>query len=57
MMKETGQAELAKEYGMEPFDVLVLEPKRTLCEKIMSLVRFSYTDDAMSDLGLKIRHC
>ena len=57
MMKENGQAELAKEYGMEPFDVLVLEPRRTLCEKIMSLVRFSYTDDAMSDLGLKIRHC
>jgi len=57
MMKDTGQAELAKEYGMEPFDVLVLEPRRTLCEKIMSLVRFSYTDDAMSDLGLKIRHC
>jgi hypothetical protein len=57
MMRDTGQAELAKEYGMEPFDVLVLEPRRTLCEKIMSLVRFSYTDDAMSDLGLKIRHC
>ncbi|MDD3045923.1 MAG: nucleotidyl transferase AbiEii/AbiGii toxin family protein [Candidatus Delongbacteria bacterium] len=57
MMKENGQAELAKEYGMEPFDVLVLEPRRTFCEKIMSLVRFSYTDDAMIDLGLKIRHC
>jgi hypothetical protein len=57
MMIGSGQAELVKEYGMEPFEVLVLEPKRTLCEKIMSLVRFSYTEDSMSDLGLKIRHC
>jgi len=57
MMEETGQLGLAKEYGMEPFEVLVLEPKRTLCEKIMSLVRFSYTDNPVADLGLKIRHC
>ena len=56
MMKETGQDELAKEYNLYPFEVLVLDPKRTLCEKIMSLVRFSHTENPITDLRNKIRH-
>ncbi len=56
MMKEAGQLDLAAEYDMLPFKVKVLEPRRTLCEKIMSLVRFSYTDNPMDDLKKKIRH-
>jgi hypothetical protein len=56
MMKANGQQPLAEEYGLLPFDVLALEPKRTLCEKIMSLVRFSYTNDPIVDLKKKIRH-
>lgn len=44
MIVATGQEKLAEEYGLLPFAVLVLDVKRTLCEKIMSLVRFSYTD-------------
>jgi hypothetical protein len=56
MMQKTGQEKLAEEYGLLPFDVLVLDPKRTLCEKIMSLVRFSYTAEPMEDLKKKIRH-
>lgn len=34
----------------------VLEPSRTICEKIMSLVRFSYTENPIVDLKNKIRH-
>jgi len=45
MMLGNGQEELAKEYGLLPFDAKVLSPVRTLCEKIMSLVRFSYGGD------------
>ena len=56
MMSNNGQAEIAKENGLLPFEVLVLEPVRTLCEKIMSLVRFSYSEDAVGDLKKKIRH-
>lgn len=56
MMKETGQEEVAKEYDLYPFTVLVLDPKRTLCEKIMSLVRFSHTENPIGDLRNKIRH-
>lgn len=57
MMEEFGQLDLAKEYGLLPFEVMALEPKRTLCEKIMSLVRFSYGENPMDDLKKKIRHC
>jgi hypothetical protein len=56
MMMKTGQQAMATEYGLQPFEVKVLEPKRTLCEKIMSLVRFSYTKEPLDDLKAKIRH-
>ena len=56
MMIDTGQTEIASENNLLPFDVLVLEPIRTICEKIMSLVRFSYTKNPIQDLKNKIRH-
>ena len=56
MMKETGRQKLIDEYEMNPFEVNVLSPKRTFCEKIMSLVRFSYSDNPINDLRNKIRH-
>lgn len=56
MMITNGQSEIAKENGLLSFEVLVLESVRTLCEKIMSLVRFSYSDDPIEDLKKKIRH-
>lgn len=56
MMLKNGQQSLIDAYAMNPFEVLALNPKRTLCEKIMSLVRFSYTQDSITDLRNKIRH-
>lgn len=56
MMLNNGQEKIARENGLMPFDVRVLEPIRTLCEKIMSLVRFSYGEDPIDDLKKKIRH-
>ena len=56
MMLDNNQIDLAKENGLLPFNVLVLEPVRTICEKIMSLVRFSYSEDPVDDLKKKIRH-
>lgn len=56
MMVATEQITLAKQYNMLPFDVLVLDLERTLCEKIMSLVRFSYDENPMEALNNKIRH-
>ncbi|MBM6498288.1 nucleotidyl transferase AbiEii/AbiGii toxin family protein [Flavobacterium macrobrachii] len=56
MMKENNQEELINQYHLNPFDVLVLSLERTLCEKIMSLMRFSFTEDPITDLNNKIRH-
>ena len=56
MMLQNKQQALIDEYEMNPFEVLVLNPKRTLCEKIMSLVHFSQTQDPINNLKNKIRH-
>lgn len=56
VIEKSGKMEIAEEYGLMPFDVQVLDVKRTICEKIMSLVRFSFTEDAIGDLNKKLRH-
>lgn len=56
MMKFKGQDELIEQYNMAPFSIQVLDKRRTFCEKIMSLVRFSRSDEAIYDLRNKIRH-
>ena len=56
MMLNNKQEAIAEATGLMPFNVRVLEPIRTLCEKIMSLVRFSYGEDPIDDLKKKIRH-
>jgi len=56
MMLDNKQEAIAKEYGLLPFELKVLDPTRTLCEKIMSLVRFSYNEAPLMNLKNKIRH-
>lgn len=56
MMKSKGQDELIEQYNMAPFSIQVLSKLRTFCEKIMSLVRFSRTEEPIDDLRNKIRH-
>ena len=56
MMMDNNQTNIAKENRLLPFDLLVLEPIRTICEKIMSLVRFCYSENPIDELKKKIRH-
>ncbi len=56
MMHNKGQDSLIKKYNMYPFNLQVLSKERTLCEKIMSLVRFSRQGDPYINLANKIRH-
>ena len=56
MMLNNAQQDIADANGLLPFELLVLEPTRTICEKIMSLVRFSYGEDPIDDLKKKVRH-
>lgn len=56
MMLNTGLEEMIQKYQLEPFTVQVLDIKRTLCEKILSLVRFSHSKNPIDELKMKIRH-
>ena len=53
---EANQQDIAEEYNMLEFTAQVLHVNRTLCEKIMSLVRWSYGEDPIQQLKDKIRH-
>lgn len=52
----TDNRNLVEEYGLQPFDVNVLDKCRTLTEKLVSLVRFSLADQYAVELKTKIRH-
>lgn len=56
MMNAKRQGELIEQYKMTPFTIQVLSKLRTLCEKIMSLVRFSRSEAPVANLRNKIRH-
>jgi len=51
-----GPKDLLEKYELSSFDVQALSVKRTFCEKIMSLVRFSLTGDPFESLPKKVRH-
>lgn len=55
-LQKTGNENLIKAYGMEPFEVNVLDCRRTLTEKIVSLIRCSLADNYITELTAKIRH-
>jgi hypothetical protein len=56
MMLAMQQEAMAAEWELLPFEVQVLDMRRTLCEKIMSLARFSHSARPIEDLRAKIRH-
>lgn len=55
-MEEKGMQFLIDEYDMNPFSLNVLDKRRTLCEKVVSLLRFSFMDNPVEGLSSKIRH-
>lgn len=56
MMYRRGLSSLIEELDMEPFELNVLDKRQTLCEKIVSLLRFSFEENAVARLASKIRH-
>ncbi len=56
MMVQQKKFDLIDIYRLSPFNIRVLSKYRTFCEKIMSLVRFSNTNNPIFDLRNKIRH-
>lgn len=55
-IKAISNLELIPQFGLEDFEVKTLAIERTFCEKIISLVRFSYTENPLDDLSKKVRH-
>lgn len=48
--------DIIKQYGLEPFSLPVLDKRRTLTEKLVSLMRYSLADEPLPALQAKIRH-
>ena len=51
-----GHGRLIDSFGLQPFEINILDLRRTLCEKVASLLRFSFGDNPAMELGKKIRH-
>ena len=48
--------DLIGQYGLKPFSINVLDKRRTLVEKLVSLIRFSFEAEIVKSLASKIRH-
>lgn len=47
--------DLIQEYELEGFDILCVNPRKTICDKISRLVKLSYNDDSVNLLSKHIR--
>jgi len=48
--------EAIEEYGLLPFSINVLDKSRTMVEKLVSLIRFSFDENPVKAVASKIRH-
>jgi len=55
-LQKNNEIDLIHEHGLESFDINVLEKHRTLIEKIVSLIRFSFDDNYIASISSKVRH-
>lgn len=51
-----GKTDLVTRFGLENFSVRVLSPKRTLIEKMLRVIKDSYSDDPVANLSGRVRH-
>jgi len=55
-LQSQNQDELVKKYDLGVFEVNVLDKEQTLIEKLVSLIRFSFSDNVFESISGKIRH-
>ncbi|KAA6325704.1 hypothetical protein EZS27_025112 [termite gut metagenome] len=48
--------DLIEQYDLKPFSINILDKRRTIVEKLVSLIRFSFEDDGQKAIASKIRH-
>ena len=55
-LRQTGNESIIEEYQIQPFSLSVLDKRQTLTEKLVSLIRFSLSDNYEYEVAAKIRH-
>jgi len=55
-LDKTGNKDLITENNLYPFKVNVLDKRRTMIEKLVSLIRFSFAENPVIAIASKIRH-
>lgn len=55
-LQETNQLKEIEEYGLQAFSLNVLDKCRTMLEKLVSLIRFSFSENPTQAIASKIRH-
>ncbi len=53
---ESNQQDTIQEYGLQSFYLKILDKRRTMIEKLVSLVRFSFSENPVQAISSKIRH-
>jgi hypothetical protein len=51
-----GRQDMIEQYELKPFLINVLDKRRTIVEKLVSLIRFSFENNIQKSLASKIRH-
>jgi Uncharacterized conserved protein len=54
--KTENHTDLLEQYGLQPFILNILDKRRTMLEKVVSLLRFSFDENPKTELSKKIRH-
>ena len=55
-LTQTGNEPYIDQYNLQPFKVNVLSKEQTLLEKLVSLIRFSFENNYIESISMKIRH-
>ncbi len=55
-LSATNQTEAIQEFGLQDFSLNILDKRRTMLEKFVSLLRFSFAENPKTELAKKIRH-
>lgn len=50
-----GKEDIVKEYGLEPFEVNCINPRKTICDKISRMVKLSYKENYIEEFAKHIR--
>jgi predicted nucleotidyltransferase component of viral defense system len=53
---ESGHPEFIEKYDLKPFEINLLNKEQTMVEKLVSLIRFSFDQNAVASISGKIRH-